>query len=84
MQQRDWLHDFRLQCERNLARNVAERMRYGFCYVYKPVLDDAAWRSFASTADYRRWCREHLPTYLGFGAPDALQTQILDHEERKF
>lgn len=74
----DWLEEFRLQCARNLARSVEERMRYGFCYVYKPVLDDAAWRSFASNAEYRQWCEDNLPIYLGYGAPDALQAQILD------
>lgn len=74
----DWLEEFRLQCERNLARSVEERMRYGFCYVYKPVLDDAAWRSFASNAEYRQWCKDNLPIYLGYGAPNALQEQILD------
>jgi len=78
MHQKDELDDFRSQCERNLARSVDERMRYGFCYVYKPVLDDAPWRSFASTAEYRQWCHDHLPVYLGFGPPDALQARILD------
>ncbi|MDQ3253542.1 MAG: hypothetical protein M3R15_06500 [Acidobacteriota bacterium] len=73
-----WLKEFREQCARNLSRSVEERMRYGFCYVYKPVLDDAAWRSFASTAEYRQWCEDTLPVYLGYGAPDALQARILD------
>ena len=76
----DWLIDFRGQCERNLARSVEERMRYGFCYVYKPMLDDKPWRSFSSNAEYRLWCRENLPEYLGYGTPDALQTEILDAE----
>ena len=74
----DDLEDFRQQCERNLQRSVADRMRYGFCYVYKPVLDDASWRSFDSTAAYRKWCRENLPEYLGYGEPDALQKEILN------
>jgi len=74
----DELNDFRRQCERNLQRTVAERMRYGFCYVYKPVMDDAPWRSFDSTAAYRKWCRENLPEYLGYGEPDLLQKKILD------
>jgi hypothetical protein len=51
-------------------------MKYGFCYVYKPVLDDAQWRSFDSTAEYRKWCRENLPAYLGYGELDALQKKI--------
>jgi hypothetical protein len=74
----DDLEDFRQQCERNLRRSVEDRMRYGFCYVYKPVLDDAPWRSFDSTAAYRKWCRENLPEYLGYGEPDALQREILN------
>jgi hypothetical protein len=53
-------------------------MRYGFCYVYKPVMDDAPWRSFDSTAAYRKWCREHLPKYLGYGETDALQQETFD------
>jgi hypothetical protein len=76
----DGLKEFREQCERNLTRSIEDRMRYGFCYVYKPVLDDAEWRSFSSTDEYRLWCRENLPAYLGYGAPDALQAEILDEE----
>ena len=76
--ERDWLEDFREQCERSLRRSVAERMHYGFCYVYKPVLDDATWRSFNSTAEYRKWCRDNLPKYLGYGELDDLQRQVLD------
>ena len=77
---RDWLADFRKQCERNLERSVGERMRYGFCYVYKPILDDAPWRSFDSTAEYRKWCRENLPDYLGYGEPNSFQQEILEAE----
>lgn len=75
---RDDLEDFRSQCERNLQRGMTERLRYGFCYVYKPVLDDASWRSFDSTAAYRKWCRENLPEYLGYGEPNDLQKEILN------
>ena len=76
----DWLADFRLQCERNLARSIDARMRYGFCYGYKPVLDDADWRAFASMAEYRQWCQDNLPVYLGYGPPNEFQAQILDGE----
>ena len=81
MIERDWLEDFRLQCERNLARSLEERMRYGFCYVYKPVLDDADWRSFATTAEYCQWCQDNLLVYLGYGAPDQQQARILDEKQ---
>ena len=75
---RDWLADFKEQCERSLGRTVAERMQYGFNYVYKPVLDDAGWRSFNSTAEYRQWCRDNLPEYLGYGELTELQRKVLD------
>lgn len=78
--QQDSLADFKEQCRRSLKRSVQDRMRYGFCYVYKPVLDDAPWRSFDSTAAYRKWCRENLPEYLGYGELTELQRQILDGE----
>jgi hypothetical protein len=42
-------------------------MRYAFIHTYKPVLDDAAYRSFDTTADYRAWCEAHLPDWLGYG-----------------
>jgi hypothetical protein len=67
--QSDELEDFLRQCERNLKRSLE---------VYKPVLDDAPWRSFNSTADYRKWCHENLPEYLGYGEPNDLQLQVLN------
>ncbi len=36
-------------------------------HAYKPVLDDAPFRAFDNTADYRRWCEENLPDWLGYG-----------------
>lgn len=75
---RDELEEFREQCRRNLERTVEERMRYGFNYVYKPVLDDSAWRSFSSMAEYRAWCRANLPVYLGYGELTELQRKVLD------
>ena len=74
----DESQDFRRQCERNLERSVSDRMRYGFNYVYKPVLDDADWRSFNSMEEYRQWCREKLPKYLGYGELTELQRRVLD------
>ena len=57
---------FREQCRRQLARPLATRIKYGFNRVHKPVLDDAPWRSFNSMAEYRAWCANNLPEYLGF------------------
>ena len=33
---------------------------------YRPVLDDAPYRSFETMEEYRRWCEENLPDWLGF------------------
>ena len=48
-------------------RSLRERFRYAFIKTYKPVLDDATYRSFDTLADYRRWCEENLPDWLGYG-----------------
>ena len=58
--------DFREQCRRQMGRPLGLRIKYGFYRVYRPVLDDAPWRSFDSMAEYRAWCEASLPEYLGF------------------
>jgi len=60
---RDWLEEFEAAAKRPLP----QRWKYAFIKTYKPVLDDATYRSFNSTADYRRWCAAHLPSWLGYG-----------------
>ena len=54
------------QCRRQMDRPLHLRLKYGFCRTYKPVLDDAPWRAFNTLAEYRAWCEEKLPAYLGF------------------
>ncbi len=49
------------------ARPFRVRMRYAFVHTYKPGMDDEPYRSWESTADYRRWCAENLPPWLGYG-----------------
>ena len=46
---------------------LPQRFRYAFVRTYKPVLDDARFRSFESTEAYRRWCEENLPDWLRYG-----------------
>ena len=58
----DWLADF----ESAARRPLAVRLRYAFIHTYKPVLDDAPYRAFDSMEEYRRWCEERLPTWLGY------------------
>ncbi len=59
----EWLADF----EAAARRPLRQRMKYAFIRTYKPVLDDARFRSFETMADYRRWCETNLPTWLGYG-----------------
>jgi hypothetical protein len=47
-------------------RPLSLRWRYAFIRTYKPVLDDADYRSFDTTEDYRRWCEANLPEWLGY------------------
>ena len=56
---------WREQCRHQLERDVLTRIKYGFCHVHKPVLDDVGMRAFASMAEYREWCSQ-LPPYLGY------------------
>ncbi len=57
---------FREQCRRQMGRPIEDRMRFGFCRVHRPVMDDEPVRVFDSTEEYRRWCAENLPAYLGY------------------
>jgi hypothetical protein len=59
----EWLEEF----EAAARRPLEVRMRYAFIKTYKPVLDDAPYRSFDTMAEYRRWCEENLPDWLGYG-----------------
>ena len=59
----DWADDFAAAARRPLE----QRLRYGFIRTHKPVLDDAPYRAFDTMAEYRRWCEEALPSWLGYG-----------------
>jgi hypothetical protein len=59
----DWLAEFQAAARRPLPL----RMKYAFIKTYKPVMDDAKFRAFDTTADYRKWCEENLPDWLGYG-----------------
>lgn len=64
---------WRAQCRRQLARPLAVRLKYGFVRTYKPVLDDASSRVFNSMAEYRAWCENNLPKYLGYGQATSIR-----------
>lgn len=63
LQRDEWIREFEAAARRPLEL----RMRYAFIKTYKPVLDDAPFRSFETLKDYRRWCEENLPSWLGYG-----------------
>jgi len=58
-----WWDEF----EAAARRPLETRLRYSFIRTYKPVLDDAPYRAFDTMEDYRRWCDETLPDWLGYG-----------------
>lgn len=59
----DWLAEFEAAAKRSLRT----RFRYAFIKTYKPVMDDEPFRAFDHMADYRRWCEDNLPDWLGYG-----------------
>ena len=62
-EQQSWIDEF----EAASRRPLATRWRYALIRTYKPVLDDSDYRSFETTEDYRAWCEENVPEWLGYG-----------------
>lgn len=59
----DWLAEF----EAAARRPLRQRWRYAFIHTYKPILDDAPFRAFDTMEEYRQWCEQNLPDWLGYG-----------------
>jgi len=57
---------WRREFEAASRRPLRMRFKYAFIHTYKPVLDDARYRSFASLSEYRAWCEANLPSWLGY------------------
>ncbi|MGZ8842559.1 MAG: hypothetical protein ACXW18_02785 [Pyrinomonadaceae bacterium] len=60
------LDEWRADFEAAAKRSLKSRWRYAFIKTYKPVMDDAEFRSFDTMEDYRRWCEANLPKWLGY------------------
>lgn len=60
------IRDWRTEFEAAAKRSLATRFRYAFIHTYKPVLDDATYRSFDTLDEYRSWCERELPGWLGY------------------
>ena len=58
----DWLAEF----EAATRRPLKQRFKYAFIKTYKPVLDDADYRSWETMEEYRQWCEDNLPIWLGY------------------
>ena len=61
---REWEREF----EAASRRPLRQRFKYAFIRTYKPVLDDARFRSFDTMSEYREWCELNLPSFLGYGS----------------
>ena len=69
----EWLEEFEAAARRPLAL----RMRYAFIHTYKPVLEDASYRSFDTLEEYRQWCERNLPVWLGYARSfDSTQDKV--------
>lgn len=58
--------EMEIEFELSIKRSIKERINRGFIKTYKPILDDAPYRIFQSTKEYRKWCNENLPEWLGY------------------
>jgi len=59
--------EWRREFEAAARRPLPLRLRYAFIRTYNPVLADAPFRAWNSTAEYRAWCEQNLPSWLGYG-----------------
>jgi len=47
-------------------RPIEQHIRNSFIKTYKPVLDDAEYRSCDTMEEYRQGCKHNLPDWLGY------------------
>jgi hypothetical protein len=53
-----------------LSRTVCERIQLGFIPMKLPVIDEAPYRIFSTTKEYRKWANENTPSSLGYHSKD--------------
>ena len=61
---------FRFDFLDGLSRTVYERIQLGFIPMKLPVIDEAPYRIFGTTKEYRKWANENTPTWLGYHSKD--------------
>lgn len=52
--------------EANSKRSLETRIKYSFVKTFKPIMDEAKFRAFNTLLDYRTWCENNLPKWLGY------------------
>jgi hypothetical protein len=55
-----------IEFEEGINRPLSQRIDNCFIKTYKPVMDDVPYRIFDKMCDYRKWCKENLPDFLGY------------------
>ena len=62
-------------------RSIAARIRHGCLSTFRPVLDEGPEvRVFDTMEDYRKWCDENLPEWMGYRrVTDEEWQYMLDH-----
>ena len=53
-----------------LSRTLYERILLGFIPMKLPVIDEARYRIFNTTKEYRQWANENTPIWLGYHSKD--------------
>lgn len=59
--------DIRTEFESSVKRPISQRIDNGFIKTYKPIIDDEPYRIFETMEEYRKWCKEKLADWLGYG-----------------
>ena len=67
------LAEWHAEFEANARRSFEQRIRNAFRKTYKPVMDDAGIRTFDTMAEYRQWCEDNLPWWLGYARTDLTE-----------
>jgi hypothetical protein len=60
----------RLDFSDGISRTVTERIELGFVPLKLPVIDEVPYRIFETLEEYRGWCSENLPRWLGYYPAD--------------
>lgn len=72
-----------------MKRPLLERIARGCIHTFKPVLDEGPGiRMWDTMEEYRRWCEENLPDWLGYRRVtdaewQAMLDKALDDPEQK-